>query len=95
YEEDCREKRWSLPSNRYINAVDGILLNGSVKKVTGGRQKTIPIQRYNQEYVVYQPIDIAYGVAQKRGGKYLSTEYVNASTQMLWRCAKDLELFIE
>src|ERR1043165_8919494 len=28
--------------------------------------------------------DIANSIAQKRGGKCLSTEYVDANTQMLW-----------
>ncbi|GBB98260.1 hypothetical protein RclHR1_31830003 [Rhizophagus clarus] len=47
------------------------------------------IQRRDQEE--HQPINIANIIAQERGGKFLSTEYVNASTQMLWRCAKGHE----
>ena len=56
------------------------------------RQKPIPVQiRDQEEHVTRQPIDIANSIAQERGGKCLSTEYVNASTQMLWRCAKGHE----
>ncbi|RIA82950.1 hypothetical protein C1645_743422 [Glomus cerebriforme] len=55
------------------------------------RQKNYPVQRHDQEeHVTHQPIDIANSIAQKRGGKCLS-KYVNASTQMLWRCAKGHE----
>jgi hypothetical protein len=36
-------------------------------------------------------IDIAKNVAQQRGGKCLSIEYINATTPMLWRCIKGHE----
>ncbi|RIA98807.1 hypothetical protein C1645_812295 [Glomus cerebriforme] len=63
--------------------IDGILLNGSVKKAISGRIR---------QKIFLRELDIkANSIAQEQDGMCLSTEYINANTQMLWRCAKGHE----
>src|ERR1043165_3370114 len=63
-----------------------------VQEHTTPEQECTPIQRHDTQHRQRRfNIDIANNIAQERGGKCLSTEYVNTNTQMLWRCAKGHE----